>query len=155
MKKSIVLGMAVIAGVLVAGCGGKMGGAIKGKSYTTEGWLDNDTFQVVAWGEANPDETGEARWRNQAKAGAQMMAEMRIMELFKGYALEASGYTEEGGNVMVIVSKEVEGFAKGGEIANITFNEKNKACEIAYRVVGKNLKKRVLNGFQISEKPKQ
>jgi hypothetical protein len=72
----------------------KMGGAIKGKEIITEGWIDDDTFQVIAWGEASPDAVGEAQWRNQAKEGAQMMAEKRVIEKFKGYVLESKGYTK-------------------------------------------------------------
>ena len=128
-----------------------MGGAIDGKSMKTEGWLDDETFQVIAWGEASDDVVGEARWRNQAKEGAQMMAEKRIIEKFKGYALEANGYTEEGGNVVVVVSKDVQGVARGGEIVSLTFDKESRACEIVYRVQGKNLKKRVKQGFQVNE----
>lgn len=152
MKKTILLGICCILTLSLFGCGGKkMGGAIKGKDIKTEGWIDEDTFQVIAWGEAAPDVVGEARWRNQAKEGAQMMAEKRIIEKFKGYVLEASGYTEEGANVMVIVTKDVQGVAKGGEIVNLTFDEENRACEIVYRVQGRNLKKRVLNGFEVKD----
>ncbi len=156
MKKAAVLGICGLFTLLLFGCGGKnMGGAIKGKEYKTEGWIDEDTFQVIAWGEANPDVVGEARWRNQAKEGAQMMAEKRIIEKFKGYALEANGYTEEGGNVVVVVTKDVQGVAKGGEILNVTFDGDNRACEIVYRVHGRNLKKRVKNGFQVKDVEKE
>ena len=151
MRKNIAVGLCCILALSIAGCGGKMGGAIKGDDVYTEGWLDDETFQVIAWGEASPDVVGEARWRNQAKEGAQMMAEKRIMEKFKGYALEASGYTEDGGNVMVIVTKDVQGVAKGGEIVKTTFDKENMAAEIVYRVRGRNLRKRVENGFQVQD----
>jgi hypothetical protein len=134
-----------------AGCGQKMGGSLKGEEMVTEGWIDENTFQVVAWGEASPDAVGEARWRNQAKEGAQMMAEKRIIEKFKGYALEASGYTEDGANATVVVTKDVQGVAKGGEIVKTTFDRENRAAEIVYRVHGRNLKKRVENGFEVKE----
>lgn len=152
MKKFVAIGICCIIAVAFIGCGGKrMGGVIKGQDVVTEGWVDDETFQVIAWGEASMDVVGEARWRNQAKEGAQMMAEKRIIEKFKGYSLEASGYTEEGGNVSVIVTKDVQGVAKGGEIVKTTFDNSNRACEIMYRVHGRNLKKRVANGFQVSE----
>ena len=152
MKRLILLGTCVALSLMVFGCGGKkMGGVIKGQDVMTEGWLDENTYQVIAWGEASPDVVGEARWRNQAKEGAQMMAEKRIIEKFKGYALEANGYTEEGGNVMVVVTKDVQGVAKGGEIVKTTFDNGNRACEMIYRVTGRNLKKRVERGFQVKE----
>lgn len=152
MKRITLLSIIGLLVISFAGCGGKkMGGVIKGQDVIVEGWIDDNTFQVIAWGEANLDVVGEARWRNQAKEGAQMMAEKRIIEKFKGYVLEASGYTEEGGNVMVLVTKEVEGVGKGGEIVRVTFDEENRACEIVYRVRGRNLKKRVENGFQVKE----
>ena len=152
MKRITLLSIIGLLVISLAGCGGKkMGGVIKGQDVVTEGWIDDNTFQVIAWGEANPDVVGEARWRNQAKEGAQMMAEKRIIEKFKGYVLEASGYTEEGGNVMVLVTKEVQGIGRGGEIVRITFDEENRACEIVYRVHGRNLKKRVENSFQVKE----
>ncbi|MFC2061327.1 hypothetical protein ACFLUV_02335 [Elusimicrobiota bacterium] len=156
MKKLLTLGVCAIIIVSLFGCGGKkMGGVIKGKEVFTEGWIDDNTFQVVAWGEASPEATGEAQWRNQAKEGAQMMAEKRIIEKFKGYALEASGYTEDGANVMMIVTKDVEGVAKGGEIVKTTFNENSRACEIVYRVSATNLKKRVEKGFEVKEIEKE
>ncbi|MFC2092118.1 hypothetical protein ACFLTD_05035 [Elusimicrobiota bacterium] len=152
MKKLVLFSVFCIISLSIVGCGGKrMGGAIEGKDVVTEGWIDDNTFQVIAWGEASPDVVGEARWRNQAKEGAQMMAEKRIMEKFKGYALQASGYTEEGANVAVIVTKDVEGIAKGGEIVKTTFDSENRACEIMYRVMGRGLKKRVENGFEVKE----
>ncbi|MDA3792960.1 MAG: hypothetical protein PF545_04815 [Elusimicrobia bacterium] len=151
MKRLIFLGLAGLMFLSFSGCGSKMGGQIKGDKVKTEGWLDDDTYQVIAWGEASPDVVGEARWRNQAKEGAQMMAEKRIMEKFKGYSLEAQGYTEEGGNVMVTVTKDVAGVAKGGEIVQTTFDKESRAAEIVYRVHGRNLKRRVENGFQVGE----
>lgn len=152
MKKIFLIGCVCFLSISMIGCGGKkMGGVIKGEKTVTEGWIDNETFQVIAWGEASPGVTGAAVWRNQAKEGAQMMAEKRIIEKFKGYALEASGYTEAGGNTEVIVSKYVAGAARGGEIVSVTFDESSKACEIVYRVHGKDLKKKVKEGFQVSE----
>jgi len=152
MKKFVLLFSIITLLHTFFGCASKkMGGAIKGKEVVTEGWLDDDTFQVIAWGEASPDATGEAQWRNQAKEGAQMMAEKRIIEKFKGYVLESKGYTKEGADVEVVVTKEVEGFAKGGEIVKITFDEKNRTCEIVYRVRGRNLRRRVESGIQVKE----
>jgi len=153
MKKFVILSSIVgLCVIFFSGCASmKMGGAIKGKEIITEGWIDDDTFQVIAWGEASPDAVGEAQWRNQAKEGAQMMAEKRVIEKFKGYVLESKGYTKEGANVEVVVSKEVEGFAKGGEIVKVTFDEKNRACEIVYKVRGPNLKRRVESGIQVKE----
>jgi len=137
--------------LVVVGCGGsQMGGVIKGQDVVTEGWVDDDTFQVIAWGEANPDATGEAQWRNQAREAAQMMAEKRVVEKFKGYTLEANGYTEDGAGATVIVSKDVLGTVKGGQVVKTTFDRDNMACEIIYRVQGKNLKKRVAN-FEVEE----
>jgi len=152
MRKNVAIGLCCLLALSIAGCGGgRMGGAIKGDDIYTEGWIDDETFQVVAWGEASPEAVGEAQWRNQAKEGAQMMAEKRIMEKFKGYVLEASGMTEDGANVTVIVTKDVQGVARGGEIVRTTFDKENMAAEIVYRVHGRNLKKRVENGFQVQD----
>ena len=152
MRKLFILGICSVMVLLLFGCGGKkMGGVIKGEKVYTEGWLNDDTYQVIAWGEASPEATGAAQWRNQAKEGAQMMAEKRIIEKFKGYALEANGYTEDGANVMMVVTKDVQGAARGGEIVKMTFDNESKACEMIYRVRGKNLKKRIKEGFEITE----
>jgi hypothetical protein len=152
MRKLFALGISCMMLLLLSGCGGKkMGGAIEGEKIYTEGWLNDDTYQVIAWGEASPDAVGVAQWRNQAKEGAQMMAEKRVIEKFKGYALEANGYTENGANVMVVVTKDVQGTARGGEIVRTTFDNKNKACEMIYRVSAKNLKKRIKEGFKIKQ----
>jgi hypothetical protein len=36
-------------------------------------------------------------------------------------------------------------------IVKVTFDEKNRACEIVYRVHGPNLKRRVESGIQVEE----
>lgn len=153
MRSKVVSIICISTLLFAAGCAGRrMGGVIEGKKSITEGWLDDNTFQVIAWGEASDNATGEAQWRNQAKEGAQMMAEKRIIEKFKGYSLEAKGYTDSGAAVKMEVTKEVRGIARGGEIVQLVFNEEKRACEITYRVTAKGLKKLAMKGFAKSIK---
>lgn len=145
----LVLTIAVIS--FITACSSDPGTEtyIKGEDYETEGFLDDDTFQVVAEG-TWPDELANARKvikRNRAKEGATLKAQTRIMEKFKGYALKAKGGAESGVGLGEVAIKTIDGYAKGGAIVKTTFDEEDN-CSIVYRVQAKGLKKMAEAGFE-------
>ncbi len=140
----------VVAAFIIGSCGSEPGTEtyIKGEDYTTEGFLDDDTFQVVAEG-TWPEELKNARRvikRNRAKEGALLKAQTRVMEMFKGYALKAKGGAESGVGLGEVAIKRIEGFAKGGQIVKTTYDDEDN-CSIVYRIHAKGLKKMAEAGF--------
>ena len=68
MKKSMIFGMLALMVAMMTGCGGgPTDSYIKGQDYTTEGWLDDDTFQVVAEGAPSADAKIKVQRRTEAK----------------------------------------------------------------------------------------
>ncbi len=143
----------IIVGLVafISGCSSQPGTEtyVKGEDYVTEGFLDDDTFQVVAEG-TWPDELANARKvikRNRAKEGALLKAQTRVMEMFKGYALKAKSGAESGVGLGEVAIKKIEGYAKGGSIVKTTYDEEDN-CSIVYRVHAKGLKKMAEAGFE-------
>ncbi len=151
VKKLLMFVLVAVLLTFIVGCGSKPGTEtyIKGENYETEGFLDDDTFQVVAEG-TWPDDLANAKTvvqRNRAKEGALLKAQTRVMEMFKGYALKAKGGAESGVGLGEVALKTIEGEAKGGDIVKTTFDEENNAA-IVYRIQKKGLKKLAEAGFK-------
>ncbi len=150
MKKLLVL-LVVMTLAALSGCGGEVGTDtyIKGEDFVTEGFLDDDTFQVVAEG-TWPEEDANARKvirRNKAKEGATLKAQTRCMELFKGYSLKAKGGAESGVGLGEVALKTIEGYGRGGSLVKTTFDEEDN-CSVVFRVHARGLKKMAEAGFE-------
>jgi len=114
---------------------------IKGKTYVSEGWVDNDTFQVRGLGAPNPNAEGKVKRRTQSKSAAILAAQARVVELLFGAKVQGAAGSLDGESTGVAITKEFEGILKGGEIVSETYDDEDN-CEVVYRVQGKNLKKR-------------
>jgi len=150
-KRLLLLSMVVVLFAFIMACGSEPGTDtyVKGEDYVTEGFLDDDTFQVVAEG-TWPDELANARQvikRNRAKEGALLKAQTRVMEMFKGYALKAKGGAESGVGLGEVALKNIEGYGKGGSIVKTTYDEEDN-CSVVYRVHANGLKKMAEAGFE-------
>lgn len=152
MSKRIFLLIITVALLsFIIGCGSEPGTEtyIKGEDYETEGFLDDETFQVIAEG-TWPDDMENAKKvikRNRAKEGALLKAQTRVMELFKGYALKAKGGAESGVGLGEVALKTIEGYGKGGAVVKTTFDEEDN-CALVYRIHQKGLKKKAEAGFE-------
>jgi len=150
-KRVFILLMIVSLTAFISSCGKEVGeaGIIKGDSYQTEGWIDDNTFQVSAIG-TWPEDKADAKKvikMNLAEEGAVLKAQTRIMEKFKGYALKAKGGAESGASLGEVAVKTIEGYAKGGSVIKKTFDDELN-CEVLYRVEAKGLKKMAEAGFE-------
>ncbi len=110
-------------------------------SFQTEGWLDENTFQVRAIGAANPKATGFVRRRTQSKEAALMAAQKRVVELLVGATIEGACGSDSGVSTGCAIVKEFSGHVKGGNIMKLTYDQQDNA-EIVYRIHSKGLKKR-------------
>ena len=113
---------------------------IKGQSYTTEGWLDDHTFQVITIGAPNRRAKGFVRRRTQSKEAALLAAQKRMVELMLGARVSGACGSDSGESTGCAIVKEFEGNVKGGYIVKTTY-DKDDNCEIVFRSHGSNLKK--------------
>ncbi len=152
MRKIFSLLLLFSVAVVFSACGGgSMGGQVKGESFTTEGWIDDNTFQVVEVGAPKKGLENKIQRRATAKQAAEIMAQARIIEKFKGARLEGAAGAADYELTGIAVSKEFDGIVKGGSIVKSTFDDDDN-CEIVYRVSAKNLKKQVEKGPVVEKK---
>ena len=151
LRKILFLVVALSMLAFVTGCGKEVGesGIIKGESFQTEGWVDDDTFRVSAIG-TWPEDLADAKKvvkMNRALEGATLKAQTAVMEKFKGYALKAKGGAESGVGLGEVAVKTIEGYAKGGSVVKKTYDEEFN-CEVLYEVHSKGLRKKADASFE-------
>lgn len=146
MKKIVISAVSLVFAMgIITACGSGFGGQVKGESFASEGWIDNNTFRVVATSAPKPNLTNKIQRRGTAKESAIIMAEKRIIEKFVGARLEGASGSADYASTGVAVSKEFSGVVKGGTIMKETYDDDDN-CEIIYQVEKKNLKKEVMGG---------
>ncbi len=118
---------------------------LKGETedFITEGWLDEDTFQVRALGAPSPNAKGFVRRRTQSQEAALLAAQKRVIEPYAHYILKGASGSDSGESTGVVITKEFESHVKGGTIMRTTFHEDDN-CEIVYRIHAKGLRRKVL-----------
>jgi len=145
MKKSkkslLVLIAAVSIAAFVSSCGGTTDKIVKGKTYKTEGWVDDNTFRVTALGAPNPEAKGMVKRKTQAREAALIMAQKRVIEKMIGAELKGASAVKDGESAGVVVTKEFQGMVKGGTIVEETFDEDDN-CEVVYELQSRGLKKK-------------
>jgi hypothetical protein len=148
MKRIVLTTMLCIAAVSFISCGGpSTGGLVKGKSYKTEGWVDKNTFRVIATGAPKKGLIGKVQRKGTAKEAALIMAQKRIIEKFKGARLEGAAGAADYESTGVAVAKEFSGTVRGGSIIQETYDDDDN-CEIVYQIEKKGLKRQVMGGAE-------
>ena len=145
MKKIVLSAVAVLFAASIVGCSPKEGGQVKGESFKSEGWVDDNTFRVISTGVPKAGLVNKIQRRGTAKEAAIVMAEKRIIEKFVGARIEGAAGAADYASTGVAVSKQFEGVVKGGTIVKETYDEDDN-CEIIYQVEKKGLKKEVMGG---------
>ncbi len=111
------------------------------KSYESEGWIDDQTFQVRALGVPREGETNTTKRKIQSKEAATLSAQARVIELMIGAKVQGATGSMDGESTGIALTKEFEGMIRGGSIVKTTYDEEQN-CEVVYRVQAKGLKKR-------------
>lgn len=137
----LLIGIAALT-VGFTACSGSMGGQVKGKSYITEGWVDDNTFRIVTMGVPKKTLTNQIARRESAKEAAILNAQKNILAKFKGAKVGAASGMQDFEMTGVAVSQEVEGVIKGGSVRKVTYDADDN-CEIIYEVKARGLKKKV------------
>src|SRR4030067_128115 len=145
MRKIMMLALILSAGALIAltSCGGpKIGGPVEGETFTTEGWVDDDTFRLAAAGIAKKDLKNIIQRKEASKRAAILNAQYQVIEKFKGSKIEGASGMENFEMTGIAVAQELKAVAKGGSVKKVTWDDEQN-CEVIYEVRAKGLKKKV------------
>ncbi len=149
MKKIAIFSalLMVLFSLAMVSCGTKSSMIKDGTSFEgQEGWMDDDTLQIMSMGFAPDDVTDVSQRMYQAQRAAQLNAEARVVEKLVGANVEGKTATENGVLLSEVIKKDFGGTIKGGVIKKKTFDNKTQACEITYQVAAKGLKKKAETG---------
>ena len=145
--RKVLIALATLALLVSFGCGPKSSMIQNGTTYDgQEGFIDNDTLQVIAMGFAPDSETDVNKRMYMAQRAAQLNAEARIVEKLVGANVEGKTATENGTLLSEVIKKDFGGMIKGGIIKKKTFAKDTQACEITYQVSAKGLKQKAEKG---------
>ncbi|MCL2155084.1 MAG: hypothetical protein FWH53_05410 [Leptospirales bacterium] len=145
MKKLFLIGLTISIGIAFAltSCGGsKIGGTVEGKTYKTEGWIDDDTYRIAAAGVPNSKLSNQVQRRESAKRAAILNAQYQVLEKFKGSSIEGAAGMSDFESSGIAIAQEVSGVVKGGSVVSATYDDDDN-CEVIYEVKAKGLKKKV------------
>ncbi len=145
MKKFFIFALIITAGLaltLISCSGKKIGGTVEGESYTTEGWIDDDTYQLAAAGVPTKTLTNVVQRKEASKRAAILNAQYQVIEKFKGSKIEGASGMENFEMTGIAVAQELKAIAKGGSVKKVTWDDEQN-CEIIYVVHAKGLKKKV------------
>ena len=132
-----------IALLAFAACGGgTIGGTVEGQSYTSEGWLDDNTYRTTGVGVPKKGYTNKVQRRQTAKRAAIIAAQYAVLEKFTGSKVEGAAGMQDFELTGIAVAQEVQGVIRGGSVVKETFDDEDN-CEVIYQVQAKGLKKRV------------
>jgi hypothetical protein len=144
MRLSIIFGLIMSVGVLIGltSCGGsKIGGTVQGETFTTEGWIDDDTFRIAAAGVPTKTLTNKVQRREASKRAAILNAQYQVIEKFKGSKIEGASGMENFEMTGIAIAQELRAISKGGSVQKVTWDDEDN-CEVIYEVRAKNLKKK-------------
>jgi len=113
----------------------------KTKTYKSEEWIDNHTFQVKSIGSPRSGEKNLVKRKVQSKNAAKLAAQNRIVELLLGSEVSSTSTSTDGESGELLIRSELEGMIKGGSIVSESFDEQQN-CEMVFRIHGRNLKKK-------------
>ena len=145
MKKLLLIGLVISIGIVftLTSCGKKgPGGTVKGQTYKTEQWVDENTYRLAAAGVPNSKLTNKVQRRESAKRAAILNAQYQVLEKFKGSSIEGAAGMSDFESTGIAIAQEVQGFVKGGSVVQATYDDEDN-CEIIYEVKAKDLKKKV------------
>ncbi len=147
MKKALlwVLVLGLAFGVLACTT---EGGLVKGKTYKTEKWVDNDTFRVYTVGVAKEGVPTKTQRQITAREAALIAAQKMILEKFKNIRMEGASGSVDGASTGIAISKEFGGLVRGGSIVSETYDPETDDCGIWYEIKAPGLKKKVKGGAE-------
>jgi len=144
MKKYLVVAFVFAAAFAFIACGGgqRLGGTVKGQAFVMEGWVDDNTFRIVAAGAPRDDLTNKVQRQQAAQRAAVLYAQYMVLEKFKGSRIEGAAGMADFEMTGIAIAQEVEGHIRGGSVRRVVFDKDDNA-EIIYEVRAQRLRQKV------------
>ncbi len=143
MTRKVTVALALIAfAFALVSCGDNIGGQVKGESFKTEGWVDDNTYRTTSTSAPKEGLKNKVQRRGTARESAVIIAQSHIIEKFKGAKVEGAAGTSDYASTGFAASKEFSGIVKGGSVMKETYDEDDNV-EIVYEIKSKGLKKQL------------
>jgi hypothetical protein len=145
MKKLFIFALILTAGIVftLTSCASqKLGGTVEGETFKTEGWIDDDTYQIATAGVATKTLTNIVQRKQSAQRAAILNAQFQVIEKFKGSSIKGVSGMENYESTGIAVAQELQAITKGGSVKSVKWDDEQN-CEIIYEVHAKGLKKKV------------
>lgn len=120
---------------------------ISGKQVVTEGWLNDDTYRVVAIGIPKQSIENKMKRKITSKEAAITMAQRNILSRFRGATITSKSEINEGETTSLKITRELKGVLQGGQVLKETYDEEDN-CEIIYEIRSVGLRKRIEDGMR-------
>jgi len=151
MKRKVMIGMLILSltapAVTLVSC--KSGNQVTASKdiWQSEGWIDRDTFRIMATGNPRKGLTSDAQKKGTAREAAVLIAQIRILEKFNGDKIESCGGFSDYEQSHVTALKEYNAIIKNGVVIAEKYDDQFN-CDIIYEVKYPGLKKKV-SGYVI------
>ena len=153
MKKFFAIAIIFVFGIALSVTACRTGGVdhtVEGKKYVTEGWIDDDTFQLEAAGAPTKTLTNKVARKESSKRAAILNAQYQVIEKFKGSYIEGAAGMQNFEMTGIAVAQQLKAYIKGGSTKSVVWDEEDN-CSIVYVVKQKGLKKYVMSGDWIDK----
>ena len=134
----------IIIGILCFGnfisCSSKNRNTLIDNLIKTEGWIDENTYRIVAEGKALNSIKNKDERKESAKRAAKMNAWFKILKKFKNIKNQDETSTLKDKSLAL----DIQNIIKNGFIIDEIYDEEEN-CEIIYEIYQKNLKEMVMN----------
>ena len=142
--KNILFALLIAVVAFTLSCGPKNpGGSVKGKSFKTGVWIDDDTFRMVGMGIPMEGSTNVVQRKRTAQEAAELDAQYRILQKFIGAKVVGASGMKNFQHTGTAVAKEASGMIRGGNTFSVTWDAQQN-CEVVYEVKSPGLKKKTI-----------
>lgn len=149
MKKILIFALVLFAGSFIAlsscSSSNKIGGTIEGDTYTTGGWIDDNTLRMTGSCAPTTGFTNRIARENSAKECAENYAKWRLLGMLIGTKIEGASGMKNFEMTGIAISQEGSAVMKGVSCMKGTCDGEQN-CEVVCQVSSKGLKKKVMAG---------
>lgn len=147
VRKKVLLGLLILsltapAATLVSCSTGETRSPAQKDVWQSEGWIDGDTYRIMAGGMPKNNAKTEAEKKSSARENALLFARTMILDRFRGVRIESCGGVVDYDELTSTVQKQFGEIIKNGRVIAEKYDEEYN-CYVVYEVKSPGLKKRV------------
>lgn len=155
VRRKVFLGLLILsltapAASLVSCMTGDTKAGVQKDVWQTAGWVDGDTFRIMAGGMPGQDAKTEAEKKSSARENAIMFARAMIAERFRGVRTESCSGIVDYADLTVTIQKQFGEIIKNGRVIAEQYDAEYN-CDVIYEVKSPGLKKRVVEYYKYSD----